>query len=149
MRQIVYFSTASERQDISDVAAILAVSRIANFRDGITGLLVAGGNRYLQVIEGPPPAIAGLLRRLRADQRHLAMTVLVDRRLKVPQFEGWSMACVEAAAVPEFATLRDLADTMRESVADPDLQDQIDCFVQSFAIFPPPVWPALAVDGGH
>ena len=57
MHQIAFFSTAAEPQEAALIQAILATSRANNLRDDISGLLVAGGNRYLQVIEGPrlPP----------------------------------------------------------------------------------------------
>ncbi|MCY7281392.1 MAG: BLUF domain-containing protein, partial [Sphingomonas bacterium] len=67
MRQIVYFSTASGRQDAIVTAGILAVARVHNRREGVTGLLVAGGHRYLQVIEGSSPVIDALITRIRRD----------------------------------------------------------------------------------
>ena len=57
MHQIAYFSTAAEPQEAALIQAILATSRANNLRDDISGLLVAGGNRYLQVIEGPRRAM--------------------------------------------------------------------------------------------
>jgi hypothetical protein len=51
--QIAYFSTAARVQDAKTVHDILIQSRVNNRRDGITGLLIAGGNRYMQIIEGP------------------------------------------------------------------------------------------------
>jgi hypothetical protein len=51
MRQIVYFSTATSRQDAPTIAALMAVSGDFPGGEKITGLLVAGGHRYLQVIE--------------------------------------------------------------------------------------------------
>ena len=147
MRQIVYFSTAAGRQDAIVNGTILVVSRERNRRDGITGLLVAGGLRYLQVIEGPPTAIEALLRRLRADDRHLAMSILVDRRTRGASFPGWSMAYAESPALADFATLRDLAGVMWGTIPDAKLRAQVDCFVRTFAT--PPRAPALTVDGGH
>ena len=151
VRQIVYFSTAAGRQDAIVTADILAVSRNRNRIDGITGLLIAGGHRYLQVIEGSPEILTGLLGRLRADERHVGMSVLVDRRIKARHFSGCSMALVENPALAEFATLGDLAGIMWHRVATPALREQIECFVDTFAIVPPaggwPV-PPLAVRSG-
>lgn len=52
MIQIAYFSTAAVPQTPELIHNILAVSRANNARDDISGLLVAGGGRYMQVIEG-------------------------------------------------------------------------------------------------
>jgi hypothetical protein len=51
--QIGYFSTAAGPQVPTVVHDILTVARRVNRSMGVTGLLVAGSNRYLQVIEGP------------------------------------------------------------------------------------------------
>lgn len=60
MLQIGYFSSATGSQDATVVHGILVAARRANRRDLITGLLVAGGGRYLQVIEGPNSAVRAL-----------------------------------------------------------------------------------------
>ena len=88
MRQIIYFSTAFDRQDAAVIAAIVTQSREHNSRNSITGLLVAGGHRYLQVVEGPDAAVEQLVRRLRRDDRHVGMTVMVDRRIDGRSFDG-------------------------------------------------------------
>ena len=150
MRQIIYFSTAAGRQDATITTGILAVSRVCNFRDQISGLLVAGGHRYLQVIEGPSDAIGSLIERLQADERHVSMTVLVDRRVRKRAFDGWSMAFADEPRLGEFATLRDLSSIMWTMLSDSGLRDQIDCFVDTFATGGPAiVWPSSAFDRGH
>ncbi len=160
MHQIVYFSTASGRQDSIIAASILGVSRSRNQRDKITGLLIAGGHRYLQVFEGPTDAVAALIARLRRDDRHVGVTVLVHRRIEQRSFDGWSMAFGAEPQLDEFATLRDLAGEMRAHLADPKLRAQLDCFAQTFATAPlrvdAPPWKmvrndpgGLAVDRAH
>ena len=160
MHQIVYFSTASGRQDAIVTAGILAVSRSRNQRDGISGLLVAGGHRYLQVFEGPTNAASALLARLRRDDRHVGVTVLVHRPIEQRSFDGWSMAFGTEPQLDEFSTFRDLAGEMRAHIADPRLRSQLDCFAQTFATAPLRIaaapWklsqrdPAdLSVDRGH
>ncbi|MCY7271774.1 MAG: BLUF domain-containing protein [Sphingomonas bacterium] len=136
MRQIVYFSTAESRQDAIVTAGILAVSRERNLRDSVSGLLIAGGHRYLQVIEGPPPAIDLLMTRIRRDERHVGVTVLIDRRIEQRSFAGWSMAYSAEPELDEFATFRDLAGVMRAHIADRKLLDQLDCFARTFATSP-------------
>jgi len=160
VHQIVYFSTASGRQDAIVTAGILASSRSRNQGDKITGLLIAGGHRYLQVFEGPTDAVAALIARLRRDDRHVGVTVLVHRRIEQRSFDGWSMAFGTEPQLDEFATLRDLAGEMRAHLAEPRLRAQLDCFAQTFAIAPLRVDAApwkmvqrlpdgLAVDRGH
>ena len=160
VHQIVYFSTASGRQDAIVTAEILAASRCRNRRDKIAGLLIAGGHRYLHVFEGPSDAVAALLDRLCRDDRHVGVTVLVDRRIEQRSFDGWSMAFNAEPQLDDFASLRDLVGEMRAHLHGPRLRAQLDCFAQTFATTPLETdaapwklarrYPAgLAVDRGH
>ncbi len=57
MHQITYISTARSGTTERDVAAILDASRRNNRKDGVTGLLVSDGTRFLQVLEGDEAAV--------------------------------------------------------------------------------------------
>jgi hypothetical protein len=165
LRQIVYLSTAAGQQDAATIAAILAVSHERNLRDKVTGLLVAGGHRYLQVLEGPRNVVSATMRRISRDDRHLGVTVLVKRRIDERSFRGWSMACCDHLDLGDFATLAELIDQVRSQVSGRKLRQQIDCFSRSFVLpsqavpeSPPAPSPwtlasgydsNLALDGSH
>ncbi len=136
MRQLVHFSTAAGRQDLIVTDAILTVSRELNLRQGITGLLIAGGHRYLQVIEGSASAIEATIDRIRRDPRHLGVTVMIERPIGKRSFASWSMAYREEPRPDEFATLQQLVDQMLDHAPDPKLRDQLNCFARSFAVKP-------------
>ena len=152
MRQIVYFSTASGRQDAIVVADIVARSRANNLRDGVTGLLVAGGHRYLQVVEGPDGAVDQLALRLRRDERHLAMSILIDRAIERRSFDGWSMAFTREPRLDEYATFAEAVDQMRCQITDAKLREQLDCFERTFSTdakrIDIPLWQTAANDVG-
>ena len=135
MRQIVYFSTAAERQDEASIVEILATSRRRNLLDGVTGLLMAGGNRYLQILEGSPTAIGETLARIRLDRRHLGLNVLVDRNVDSRNFSEWTMAFCGEPRLDEFASFSVLAAQMHDAV-DPRLRDQIRRLSETFATSP-------------
>ena len=157
MRQIVYFSTAADRQDAITIAGILAVSHEHNRREKITGLLVAGGHRYLQVIEGPTSVVEALIERIRQDPRHVGISVLVDRKVAKRTFDGWSMASLEEPKLGDYSTFGELVGRMRVEVTEQNLRDQLDCFERRFAVVPvASPWtlastydPDLAFDGRH
>ena len=136
VRQIIYFSTAAGRQDARTIAEIAAVSRDHNRRDKITGLLVAGGHRYLQVIEGPTKMANALIERIRRDQRHLGVSVLVERKIDKRSFASWSMIYRKEQHWGELATFRQLVEQMRAEIPEQKLRDQLDCFVRRFAVRP-------------
>ncbi len=164
MRQIVYLSTATGHQDAATIAAILAVSHERNLRDKVTGLLVAGGHRYLQVIEGPGSVVDATMKRIRRDHRHLGVTLLIKRRIEERSFRGWPMACCDHLDLGDFATLAQLIDRVRTQVSGRKLREQIDCLARSFVLPPtaaasppaPSPWTLasgyrsnLALDRGH
>ncbi len=150
VRQIVYYSTASDRQDAIVIAGIVAQSRQHNLRDGISGLLVAGGHRYLQVVEGPADAMARLVTRLRRDERHLGMSILVDRPVKTRAFDGWSMAFAKEPRLGDYATFGEVVRQMRCQLTDAKLREQLDCFARTFSSkevrIDAPLWQIISRD---
>jgi hypothetical protein len=151
LRQLVYFSTAAVHQDNGIIQAILEVSRLRNRRDSITGLLVAGGNRYLQVLEGSHSALDATLGRIKRDARHLGVSVLVDRTVREASFADWSMAFHGEPKLGEMSNFRSLADQLHDA-ADVRLREQIRCFSMTFASPPmqlaATLWPSADNDGG-
>ncbi len=90
LTQIIYSSkpfgfTASVLDDI------LTISRARNARDDITGTLICRGDMYLQLIEGPPDAIAATFARISADDRHVEVDLLVSRPVSTRLFPKWAM----------------------------------------------------------
>lgn len=92
MFQLVYISSAKDMVAAQTVADILAVSRRNNARAGITGLLVVGGRRFLQALEGPEQGVLATYARIQADPRHRACVLLSARAVSERAFGQWSMA---------------------------------------------------------
>ena len=136
MRQIAYFSTAAEPQTAELVHGILVESRINNRRKGITGLLVAGGNRYLQVIEGKREAVQSLYAAIRRDRRHLAVTTLLDREIVDRSFAEWSMAFRREAELGRFDSFPQTLRYLTQQVGDNVLRGQIELFARTFIAMP-------------
>jgi hypothetical protein len=148
VRQIAYFSTAAEPQTNELIHNILITARINNRRDEITGLLVAGGNRYMQIIEGPRGAVSRLYENIQRDRRHLAVTTLVNRTTYKRAFEGWSMAFRREPALGRFDRFPDVVRYLTEQVEDSLLKNQIRNFSSIF-IAPPAAddrtpWPVAS-----
>jgi hypothetical protein len=137
MRQIAYFSTAAEPQTDTLVQNILLTARSRNREHGITGLLVAGGNRYMQIIEGPRAAVSQLYENIRRDPRHLAVTTLTNRTTFRPSFEGWSMAYRREPALGEFDRFPDIVRFLTDRIDDDLLRNQVRRFSAMFVAAPP------------
>ncbi len=92
MRQIIYASEAREQSATALAPAILRQSRVQNGMDGITGLLCACDNRFLQVLEGPKESVALAWARIQADPRHHRIEILEDQAIAERGFADWTMA---------------------------------------------------------
>lgn len=98
LKTLAYTSLARLDLADEDLHDILHVARQLNALDGITGLLIFDGARFLQIIEGAEDAIDSLVRRLRADSRHSAFEIRDERFVGERSFSGWSMELVRAGA---------------------------------------------------
>ena len=68
---LTYISTARP-EATSQLADILAVARRRNLLNGITGLLIADGKRFLQALEGEGGIVEETFVRIKNDPRHFA-----------------------------------------------------------------------------
>lgn len=125
MERIIYISTARTSPDAAMVEDILRVSRRNNRRDGLTGLLVVGGRRFLQVIEGPREATDRAFARIRADARHFAVVEIGRKKIAERAFADWDMGCEQL----DGDDLTELVESLTEHVADADLRAQFRGFV--------------------
>lgn len=91
MHRIIYVSTAIAGIDEEEVKAIEAVAQKNNLTHGITGLLVYNGANFLQIIEGPKPALVELMKKIRDDGRHTGLSILADEPTDHRAFPEWSM----------------------------------------------------------
>jgi Sensors of blue-light using FAD len=73
LRYISRFAHPMQRDDIEELAR---KAQEHNEREHITGILVAEGNLFFQLIEGPDAKIDALFERIAADPRHSEMMVL-------------------------------------------------------------------------
>ena len=143
MLQIAYFSTAAVPQLTPLIEDILLTSRLNNARDGISGLLVAGGNRYMQVIEGPRRKIETLYANIRADDRHLAVMTLFQRTTLERCFDGWALAFRREPALDEFDSVPGMLRYLTEQVGDPYLRRDVRTFAETFIASPREASPGL------
>jgi hypothetical protein len=70
---------------------ILADSRRNNLRTGVTGALICRADVYLQLIEGPEPAIETTYGRIKSDDRHREVRLLSSQPINSRLFPEWAM----------------------------------------------------------
>ncbi|HEX8414810.1 MAG TPA: BLUF domain-containing protein [Sphingomicrobium sp.] len=91
-RRLVYASIPTGTERLSDLDRILAQARRNNGMNGISGVLVVGPHRYVQVLEGTPEAVGHIMDVIRDDERHTDVQVLDDVHDRERTFGGWTMA---------------------------------------------------------
>ncbi len=78
--------------DISILNGLLIDSRENNQKDNITGSLLCRADIYLQMLEGPEEKVLKTFDKIKKDDRHLEITVLLlERDIKNRLFPNWAM----------------------------------------------------------
>jgi len=113
LHQIIYCSTFSaafptklEQQD-EEIANIVNVSILNNAKNGLTGLLIAHQNWFLQVLEGPAERVMTLYGVILSDTRHLDVTLVSAGPIPTRNFYNWKM-CARRLSKVDDAILKTL-----------------------------------------
>lgn len=134
---LVYSSRAVVGFDLAALDELLQHSRTSNAQDEVTGLLLFKDDRFLQLLEGPEPAVREKMSFIREDPRHEHVTVLLEEPMDARQFPDWTMgyAAVDAlrsAEIPGYRTTFDdidfLPDDHAEGTVIPALRELIRWF---------------------
>lgn len=88
--QLVYASRPFGFDDLA-LSGILNSARLNNERDGITGALICREDLYLQLLEGPRPAVIAAFERIMRDDRHTEVVTLVTSDVHTRLFPEWAM----------------------------------------------------------
>jgi hypothetical protein len=113
--------------------SILATSRRNNERLGVSGLLVAGGRRFLQALEGPPAAVLATYARIAADPRHFAVVQLSCKEVAARQFGSWAMAHEAGGESGGGSDLQRTVEDLIGPLADKTLRAQFTGFAEIHA----------------
>jgi hypothetical protein len=131
MHRILYISTARAPLSAQELDAILAASRRNNAAIDVTGLLVAGGRRFLQVLEGPLEAVTATYDRIAADPRHFALVKLNDKEVSERSFGNWSMGFEAGAETSASGTLEEQVAALVSTIQDANLRAYFTGFAKS------------------
>jgi len=88
---LVYASRAVRTLDGPALDALLEQARENNVQAGITGVLIAGGERFVQALEGADDAVHEVFSRIAVDRRHYDVRILADEPAHERRFGEWSM----------------------------------------------------------
>ena len=133
MIRLLYISTSRQLVTPELLADILRASRRNNAAVGVSGLLIVGGKRFLQALEGPTDAVLTTYRRIHADPRHFAVVELAQERITERQFPAWAMGAQAGRTPWKDADISDVVAALIEPIADPSLKGYFSGFAERMA----------------
>jgi hypothetical protein len=99
--RLIYASrwTKTGGPGLAEEVRIITAKSIHNNRlVDITGFLAFGGDRFLQLLEGPANAVDTTFGRIRSDSRHANVTVIAREPAERRLFRDWNMAQHQVSA---------------------------------------------------
>ena len=93
--QLVYVSLSSKDLSEQSLTDLLVEIREKNKRQDVTGMLLYHNSSFIQVIEGEQDTIDQLFDKLKKDQRHKNILVLLEHKIDQRSFPNWSMGFQE------------------------------------------------------
>ncbi|WP_144763189.1 BLUF domain-containing protein [Curtobacterium sp. 9128] len=103
LTSLVYMSVANDTMTDDDLVAMLREARLRNDALGVSGLLLAKGGKFLQVLEGQAWSVEDRFDAIERDTRHRQVKTLSREDIDARRFDGWAMAF----AAPTDADVRD------------------------------------------
>ena len=91
LKHIVYVSFSSKPLNESELKALLKVIRKKNKAHGITGLLLYNNSTFIQVIEGLEDTLHQVFEKIKKDNRHTNVVILLEEPIQERTFPDWYM----------------------------------------------------------
>ena len=127
MKRIKYISRFAAPMTARDIERIAAQSAANNRKFGITGLLIASGGVFFQVIEGPDAAVDEIYSRILRDKRHQDVLTLRVEEGNLPRlFPDWEMRKIDLDTATEMrlepmkAIIQAIIRQVNSQTAEPD-----------------------------
>lgn len=122
LHRILYISTSKGLLAPESLEDILRASRANNAAADVTGLLLVGGKRCLQVLEGPADAVRATFDRISKDPRHFAIVKLDERPIESRSFGQWAMGFQAGGDAASARTLGEQVAAIIAPVSDASLK---------------------------
>ena len=101
MLQLLYVSTAAQGLVQSDLDDIVAGAVARNASLEVTGSLYYNGRNFMQLLEGPAPAVHDLMDSIRRDPRHSGVVMIKELIGSPSVFAAWNMRIVRCRPTPQ------------------------------------------------
>jgi adenylate cyclase len=117
LKRIKYVSEFAETLTHQDIKQIVRQASENNAEEDITGILIASGRIFFQVIEGPTNAIDALYSRILSDERHTNVLLLNSEWGVTRIFPDWALKHVDvnAESISQAEPLKAILETIIQS----------------------------------
>lgn len=92
---LLYISEKTNHFRDSDIEEILSISQSKNTQKQLTGILIANGNFFIQLLEGKRETVMSTLNTIKGDERHSRLRVLMEFSDQHRLFPNWSMGLID------------------------------------------------------
>ncbi|MGI4735822.1 MAG: BLUF domain-containing protein [Janthinobacterium lividum] len=92
MHHLIYLSQATRPLSAKALTCLLDQARQANERQHLTGALVYGNKRFIQLLEGEQAVLEQAYARITRDPRHQHLCRVADYPIAARQFAEWPLA---------------------------------------------------------
>jgi len=108
LKRLKYLSRQTRPMTRAEIDEIVATARQCNAERAITGALVATGNVFFQILEGPADAVDLVFAKIRADVRHADVICLAEQlECEGRLFPLWRMERVALEGTPASAAIEE------------------------------------------
>jgi hypothetical protein len=104
MHHLIYLSQATRPLSAKALTCLLDEARQANERQHLTGALVYGNKRFIQLLEGEPVVLEQAYARITRDPRHQHLYKVADYPIAARRFAEWPLA-FQTLSLAQFAHL--------------------------------------------
>ena len=112
---LAYISDATREYSDSEMDELLNTCRRNNEKLNVTGMLIYGENKFLQVLEGDPIIIHELYDKIEKDPRHKNSVVMDTSLIEERNFSDWSMGYQRTSAESIAKELKGYVDVFDEN----------------------------------
>lgn len=113
-KRIKYVSRFGEELSAAGLTELEAQCVRNNRTRGLTGVLMAGGGLFFQLLEGEPEAVDAVLADISRDPRHSDLLLLSEETAEHRLFPDWAMKAVpiDAARIDRLEPLHAILETI-------------------------------------
>jgi uncharacterized protein YaaQ len=101
MHHIIYLSWATAPFTTAQLQQLLTSARQRNTELALTGILLYGNGRFMQVLEGEEDRVQHVYAQIRQDARHYNILTFANKPIAARAFQEWAMG-FQLLTAPQF-----------------------------------------------